>query len=54
MFLLSGSVWDVGTFLYPKWMRKVHHNSFQKYHAVKKISVTQGQHELAKKLEAVD
>ena len=38
----------------PKWMRKVHHNCFQKYHAVKKISVTQGQHELAKKLEEVD
>jgi len=38
----------------PKWMRKVHHNCFQKYHAEKKISVTQGQHELAKKLEEVD
>ena len=38
----------------PKWMRKVHHNCFQKYHAVKKISVTQGQHELAKKLEEFD
>ena len=38
----------------PKWMRKVHHNCFQKYHAVKKIAVTQGQHELAKKLEEVD
>ena len=58
MFLLSGFVWDVGTFLCAtqnaKWMRKVHHNCFQKYHAVKKISVTQGQHERAKNLEEVD
>ena len=38
----------------PKWKRKVHHNCFQKYHAVKKIQVLQGQRELAKKLEEVD
>ena len=37
----------------PKWKRKVHH-ILQKYHASKKISLMQGQRELAKKLEEVD
>ena len=38
----------------PKWKRKVKHNCYQQYRAVKKISIMQGQRELAKKLEEVD
>ena len=39
---------------HPKWKRKVKHNCFQRFHAAKKISIMQGQRELAKKLEEVD
>jgi len=38
----------------PKWKRKVKQNCFQQYHAVKRISIMQGQRELARKLEEVD
>ena len=38
----------------PKLKRKVKHNCYQRYHPVKKISIMQGQRELAKKLEEVD
>ena len=37
----------------PKWKRKVKANCFERYHAIKKIAILQGQRELAKQLEEV-